>query len=83
MADPMVQTMLHVEGMTCSGCEQRIGTALRRVDGVREVSADHATGEVAVRFDPNTTGPDAVRERITMAGFTVRDDSPVADGGAR
>ncbi len=83
MAETMTKTTLQVEGMTCSGCEQRIGTALRRIDGVREVTADHTTGEVAVRFDPQTTGPDAVRERITMAGYTVRDDDPVDTGDLR
>ncbi len=48
---------LHVEGMTCSGCEQRLSKALRRVDGVREAAADHRTGEVRVRFDPSVTAP--------------------------
>ncbi|MQA15080.1 MAG: copper chaperone, partial [Pseudonocardiaceae bacterium] len=27
---------LQVEGMSCGGCEQRIGTVLGRVEGVRE-----------------------------------------------
>jgi copper chaperone len=63
---------LQVDGMTCTGCEQRIGTALRRVDGVRDVTADHTSGRVLVRFDPETTAPDAVDKRITLAGFTVR-----------
>jgi copper chaperone len=65
---------LQVDGMTCTGCEQRIGTALRRVDGVREVAADHTSGRVRVRFDPTTTGADAVVDRIELAGYTVRGD---------
>ncbi len=83
MAETMTKTTLQVEGMTCSGCEQRIGTALRRIDGVREVDTDHTTGDVTVRFDPRTTGPDAVRERITLAGYTVRGDGPAGTGGPR
>jgi len=83
VAETMTTTTLQVEGMTCSGCEQRIGTALRRIDGVREVTADHTTGEVAVRFDSRATGPDAVRERITLAGYTVRDDDPAEGSGPR
>ncbi|MHA6631906.1 heavy-metal-associated domain-containing protein [Pseudonocardia sichuanensis] len=74
---------VQVEGMTCTGCEQRIGTALRRIDGVREVSADHTSGRVRVRFDPGTTGPDAVLARIILAGYTVRDDGPAVGGGGR
>jgi copper chaperone CopZ len=65
---------VQVEGMSCAGCEQRIGTALRRLDGVRDVTADHLSGRVRVRFDPDTTGPDAVRDRIELAGYTVRGD---------
>lgn len=83
MAETMTKTTLQVEGMTCSGCEQRIGTALRRIDGVREVTADHTTGEVAVRFDPRATVPDAVRMRIILAGYTVRDDDPADTTGPR
>ncbi len=83
VTDTMAETMLQVEGMTCTGCEQRIGTALHRVDGVGEVTADHATGQVAVRFDPRVTGPEAVRARITLAGFAVRDDGPADEDGRR
>lgn len=69
----MAETViLYVDGMTCSGCEQRIGSALRRIDGVRDVTADHTSGLVQVRLDPQATGPDAVTDRITLAGFTVR-----------
>ena len=74
---------LQVAGMTCTGCEQRIDTALRRINGVREVTADHTTAEVAVRSDARTTGLDAVRERITLAGYTVRGDGPAGTGGPR
>ncbi len=62
---------LQVEGMTCTGCEQRLGTALGRVDGVREASADHDRGEVAVRFDPDETTRGDLVERIERAGFEV------------
>ncbi|MGH3570620.1 MAG: heavy-metal-associated domain-containing protein [Pseudonocardiaceae bacterium] len=79
MADPMTEMNVQVDAMTCTGCEQRIGTALRRIEGVHDVVADHATGGVRVRFDPEVTVTDAVTERITLAGFTVRD----AGGGAR
>jgi copper chaperone CopZ len=35
---------LHVTKTTCSGCEQRTGTALRWIGGVCDVAADHTTG---------------------------------------
>ncbi len=66
---------LQVEGMTCTGCEQRLGKALRRVDGVREATADHRTGEVQVRFDPNVTDRAALAAHVRTAGYEVTGDA--------
>ncbi len=66
---------LQVQGMSCSGCEQRIGTALLRLDGVAEVTADHVSGEVRLRFDPASTDRGAVVDRIVLAGYTVEADT--------
>lgn len=62
---------LRVDGMTCTGCEQRLSTALRRVEGVRDVAADHATGLVSVRVGPELTDRGVLDERIEAAGFEV------------
>lgn len=62
---------LQVEGMDCANCEQRLGTALRRVEGVSEAAADHRSGEVTVRFDPAVTSQQAVVERVETAGYHV------------
>lgn len=68
----MSQTVrMQVEGLTCIGCEQRLGVALHRLDGVYEATANHRTGEVRVRFDPEATGPDEFVERIVTAGYQV------------
>lgn len=48
----METVVLRVEGMSCTGCGQRIGTVLRRIDGVREVTADHVSGRVEIRIGP-------------------------------
>ena len=66
---------LQVQGMSCSGCEQRIGAALRRLDGVVEATADHTSGQVRLRFDPRSTDPGAVVDRIVLAGYTVEADT--------
>lgn len=80
----MVETLnVQVEGMTCTGCEQRIETALGRVYGVREVAADHRTGQVRVRFDPASTNLAALLGRITLAGCEVRDERTGEPGSRR
>ncbi len=70
----MKTLVLQVDGMTCTGCEQRIGTVLRRVEGVREVAADRTTGRVEVRLGPELTNPAVLAERITAAGYAVVED---------
>lgn len=67
----MERIVLQVSGMTCTGCEERIGTVLRRVDGVRGVIADHVRGRVESRIDPDVTDRRALAERIETAGFQV------------
>lgn len=69
---------LQVEGMTCAGCEHRLGVALHRVEGVYEATANHRTGDVRVRFDPTATGPEAFVERIVTAGYQVTGQSGVS-----
>lgn len=66
---------LQVQGMSCAGCEQRIGTALRRLDGVVEAAADHTSGEVRLRLDPASTDRGAVVDRIVLAGYAVEADT--------
>lgn len=67
----MGTVVLQVEGMSCTGCEQRIGTVLRRVEGVRDVTADHVTGRVEVRVGPEVTDSGQLVERIETAGYRV------------
>jgi copper chaperone CopZ len=63
--------VLRVSGMACSGCEQRINTVLRRVEGVREVTADHSTGVVRVRVGPELADRAVLAERLAAAGYPV------------
>jgi copper chaperone CopZ len=71
---------LQVAGMTCTGCEQRLAKALGRVDGVREATADHRTGQVRVRFDPAVTDRVALAAQVHTAGYEVTGDAGAADG---
>ncbi len=65
------QLVLHVRGMTCGGCENRVEKVLGRLDGVRSATADHRAGHVRVLVDPARTPVDAVVEAITTAGYDV------------
>jgi copper chaperone CopZ len=65
--------LLQVAGMSCTGCEQRIDALLRRVEGVREVSADHTTGAVRIRVGPELADRGVLAQRLATAGFEVVD----------
>jgi len=67
----MQQMTLRVIGMSCEGCEDRIKTALNRVDGIRFASADHESERVRVAFDPAVTSSESVTECIEKAGYKV------------
>jgi copper chaperone CopZ len=67
----MEQLELKVSGMTCTGCEQRIATALSRLEGVVRSTANHQTGQVRVVFDAARTSERAVRSTIEQAGYEV------------
>lgn len=71
---------LDVEGMSCTGCEHRIGNSLRRVEGVRETTADHTTGKVQVRVGPGVA-LGVLAAKITAAGYTVTGSETVTDAG--
>ena len=67
----MEQTTLHVTGMHCGACEQRIQKALSRLEGVKRSSADHRKQEVRVAFDPAQTSLAAIRAVIERADYRV------------
>ena len=67
----MQQLELHVTGMTCTACEQRIQRALTQVSGVVRSTADHRAARVKVVFDPGRTSAAEVQTRITQAGYEV------------
>ena len=65
------QLVLRVGGMDCSGCEARVGKVLGRLDGVRQATADHRSGEVRVLFDQGQTSAESIGAAITGAGYEI------------
>ena len=65
----MEQYTLDVEGMSCTGCEESVTSAIKQVDGIHRAEADHETGTVDITGESNSE--DAVRESIYDAGYDV------------
>lgn len=66
----MKEFVIKVNGMVCTGCENRVKNALLDVDGVESVNADHVKGEVSVKLNDNVDKL-AIEEKIEDLGFDV------------
>lgn len=68
----MKELILKVEGMVCIGCENRVQNAVKLIDGVEEVIANHNNGTVIIKsnaeLDLNT-----IKEKIEDLDFKVVD----------
>ncbi len=61
---------LAIEGMTCASCVARVEKALKKVEGVREVNVNLATGRARVTASNQVT-VDALRDRVDRAGYAA------------
>ena len=44
----MNEVELKIDGMHCSGCENRVKNSLKTINGIKEVEANHETGIVKI-----------------------------------
>lgn len=66
----MEETIIKVEGMMCTGCENRIQNAVSEIKGVESVKADHEKGIVEVK---GTADIKEIKEAIEDIGFEVKE----------
>ena len=68
----MKEMELKIEGMMCTGCENRVQNALKTIDGVEEVKANHQDGTVRVKANDNVE-LSAIKEKVEDIGYEVKD----------
>ena len=69
----MKETIIKVEGMVCNGCENRVQNALKTIEGVEKVVANHTNGTVIVT-SKNEVEENVMKEKIEDIGFKVKED---------
>ncbi len=69
----MKETIIKVEGMVCNGCENRVQNALKTIDGVESVVANHTDGTVTINSKEEVT-ENVMKEKIEDIGFQVKED---------
>ena len=67
----MERKTISVTGMSCNGCEQNVETALRNLDGVSRVEANHDADTVDVVLEDGVSNDD-VNAAIEQAGYDVK-----------
>ena len=63
---------LDIEGMTCTGCEYGVKTALEKIEGVTKAKADFEAKSAEVEFDPEVATVAQMVEAVKQTGFTAK-----------
>lgn len=62
---------LTVTGMKCGGCENTVTEKLFADEGVLTVNASHKNNFIAIKYEDAETNPEAIKQIITVAGYSV------------
>lgn len=66
----MKETIIKVEGMVCNGCENRVQNALKTIEEVKSVNANHTNGTVTITSSEEVL-ESVMKEKIEDIGFKV------------
>ncbi len=80
----LTTTVFKVEGMTCSACEGGIRIAIKKLDGVKKVTASHEEGRVTVDYDASVVSADDIKAAIEKLGYSAEIEKDKQEtGGAK
>lgn len=71
MEQTIVRKILRIKGMTCTGCEMRIGNELRKLEGMMAVEAIFTSSNVYVTYDVSKLGLDRIIQTIEEMDYKV------------
>jgi Zn2+/Cd2+-exporting ATPase len=72
MSENVNQKTYTVRGMDCADCARTVEKGVRRLDGVRTVQVDFATGKLHLTGDVSA---DALRARLEALGYGLEDEA--------
>lgn len=68
--EKVLKKVIKVEGMKCTGCENRIKNVLEEVKEIENVKADFKTGLVEITTN-SEVNDELIKEKINDLGFEV------------
>jgi copper chaperone CopZ len=72
----IVKYEIKISGMTCTGCEQTIQSAVTELNGIKNIKASHTEGNAIIEFDTALTDTNAIKLAINNTGYTVLEFVP-------
>ncbi|MGH2425723.1 MAG: heavy-metal-associated domain-containing protein [bacterium] len=60
---------LKVPKIHCDGCVNTVETAVKKLDGIQNVSASELSKEVRVEYDPEKVKEDQIRKALLLVGY--------------
>jgi len=67
---------MDIEKMTCALCPLTVSTAMKRVDGVKDVDVDFDSKKAVVTYDDSKTTATEVAQASTEVGYPA---TPISD----
>ena len=67
----MKELIIKIEGMVCSGCENRVQNVVKQIEGVEKVVANYNDGTVTITLNQEIN-TETIKERIEDIGFKVK-----------
>lgn len=74
---------LHVEGMSCPGCEAAVESILLGLDGVRKAKASFTGSTVTIEYNTAVTGIQGMKEALGKAGYTLGSEVQAKGAGKK
>ena len=59
----------HISGMTCSACSSHVEKAVRKLEGMEEVSVNLLTETMEVSYDEKKSGTEEITAAVEKAGY--------------
>ena len=66
----MKEIIINIKGMMCEGCENRVKNAIKNIEEVENVTADHNTGKVVVTTNTEVS-EEIVKEALEDIGYEI------------
>jgi len=67
-----------VPEMDCASCAGKVETSVEKLDGIETVDPQVTSGRLSVTYDPDSTSPGEIAERVERAGYSIASDERTA-----